>query len=70
MLQDGKITGFLDLGSCGIADIYADLAIAERSVIWNYGEKYVDLFYKAYGVNSPDRKKVRFYQLLECFVYA
>jgi kanamycin kinase/aminoglycoside 3'-phosphotransferase-2 len=69
-LKDGKISGFLDLGGCGTADPYADLAIAERSVIRNYGAEYVELFYKAYGIDAPDRKKVKLYQLLECFVYA
>jgi kanamycin kinase/aminoglycoside 3'-phosphotransferase-2 len=70
MIKDGQISGFLDLGGCGKADPYADLAIAEKSIIRNYGEEYVSLFYKAYGIDSPDRKKVKLYQLLECFVYA
>jgi kanamycin kinase/aminoglycoside 3'-phosphotransferase-2 len=59
MLKDGEISGFLDLGGCGMADPYADLAIAEKSIIRNYGEEYVNLFYKAYGIDSPDRKKVK-----------
>jgi aminoglycoside phosphotransferase len=69
IIHEGRISGFIDLGKCGIADRYFDLAIAENSIIRNFGMEYVDLFYRSYGIDIVDRSKVRLYQLLESLVW-
>lgn len=61
--QDDHFSGFIDLGECGIADKWFDLAICEKSIIRNYGEKYIDQFYKELGI-IPDRDKINYYLLM------
>lgn len=68
MIDGDRISGFIDLGNCGAADRYLDLAIAEASIIRNCGPDYVDSFYRAYGI-VRDPEKVRLYQWLDCFVW-
>jgi aminoglycoside phosphotransferase len=69
IINDGSISGFIDLGNSGIADRYYDLAVAEKSIIRNFGEEYVELFFVHYGIDDIDYKKIRFYQLVEKFVW-
>ncbi|OIQ70260.1 aminoglycoside 3'-phosphotransferase [mine drainage metagenome] len=47
----------------GIADRWADLAIAAWSTEWNYGPGWDNLFYDSYGID-PNMQKIRFYRLL------
>lgn len=61
------LSGFIDLGRCGVADRYHDLAQAARSVVRNLGERWVGPFFAAYGIDEPDEAKLRFYQLLDEF---
>ena len=58
-----KFEGFIDVGECGIADKWFDLAICEKSIIRNYGEKYISKFYEALDV-VPDRNKIDYYLLI------
>ncbi|MBN9388500.1 MAG: aminoglycoside 3'-phosphotransferase [Chloroflexi bacterium] len=64
-----EISGFVDLGRAGIADRYQDLALAVRSLIRNWGEKYVPLLFKEYGIKQAeiDWGKIEFYKLLDEF---
>lgn len=61
--EGNKFIGFIDVGECGIADKWFDLAICEKSIKRNFGDKYIDLFYKKINV-IPDRKKIDYYILL------
>ena len=64
-----KFSGFIDVGECGIADKWLDLAICEKSIRRNLGEKYVSKFYKELNI-VPDRKKIDYYLfLLSLFDY-
>ncbi|MGM0884710.1 MAG: APH(3') family aminoglycoside O-phosphotransferase [Bacillota bacterium] len=67
ILQNGEISGFIDWGRGGIADRYQDLALAVRSIIYNFGEEYVAAFLDAYGISEPDHAKISYYQLLDEF---
>ena len=58
-----KFIGFIDVGECGLADKWFDLAICEKSIKRNYGEKYIDLFYKELKI-IPDRQKIDYYLLM------
>jgi aminoglycoside phosphotransferase len=56
-------SGHVDLGRLGIADRWADLAIATWSAGWNYGPGWERLLLDAYGV-EPDPERTRYYRLL------
>lgn len=59
----GHWVGHVDMERLGIADRWADLAIASWSTQWNYGPGWESLLFGAYGID-PDMKKIRFYRLL------
>lgn len=58
-----KFSGFIDVGECGIADQWFDLAICEKSIKRNYGEEYISEFYKELNI-IPDREKIDYYLLM------
>ncbi|MDT4989046.1 MAG: kanamycin kinase [Micromonosporaceae bacterium] len=60
---DGTWTGHVDLGALGVADRWADLAIATWSLNWNYGPGWEPTLLAAYGVD-PDPVRTVFYRLL------
>jgi kanamycin kinase len=63
LLQDGRVTGFVDLGELGAADRWWDVAVGAWSVGWNFGEELEPLFYEGYGI-EPDPARIRFFRLL------
>lgn len=65
--QDGKLSGFVDLGRAGVADRYQDVALCARSIAHNYGEAYVAPFLERYGTGEPDMRKLEFYRTLDEF---
>ncbi len=67
IIMEDTISGFVDLGSAGVADRYRDLALASRSISRNFGPQWVGPFFEAYGIAHPDRARVEFYQLLDEF---
>lgn len=63
-IKDEKVSGFIDLGECGIADKWFDIAITVKSIRRNYEDKkYVDLFFECLGI-KPDYEKINYYHLL------
>jgi aminoglycoside phosphotransferase len=62
-----QLTGFVDLGRAGVADRHQDLALAARSIVYNFGDEWVQPFFEAYGEPSPDEAKMAFYKLLDEF---
>ncbi len=73
MIEDGKISGFLDLGKAGLADRYQDIALCYRSLQNNcsgaYGGKSYpafdpDLLFEELGI-QPDWEKIKYYILLD-----
>lgn len=63
MTDDGRWSGHVDLGDLGVADRWADLAIATWSTTWNYGPGWETRLLDAYGI-SPDPDRTRYYRLL------
>lgn len=59
----GEFAAHVDLGSLGVADRWADLAVAAWSTEWNYGPGYEARVYEAYGV-EPDADRIAYYRLL------
>jgi aminoglycoside phosphotransferase len=66
LIDNSKLSGFIDFGRAGIADRYQDLALAVRTIRYNFQEqKYVDLFFKYYGLDNVDKYKIDYYILLD-----
>ncbi len=61
--DEGNWTAHVDFGRMGVADRWADLAVAAWSAVWNYGPEWEDNVYRAYGC-EPDALKIRYYRLL------
>lgn len=62
LLDDGgRWRAHVDLGALGIADRWADVAVAAMSTEWNYGPGWEDALIAAYGVD-PDRERLAFYR--------
>lgn len=59
----GRWVAHVDLGSLGLADRWADLAVASMSLDWNVGEGWQPAFFSAYGV-EPDEQRIRYYRAL------
>lgn len=60
---EDKFEGLIDVGECGVSDIWFDLAICEKSIKRNYGKEYINKFYEELNI-IPDRGKIEYYQLL------
>ena len=65
LIQNQKVTGFIDWGYAGIGDPYRDFIAALYSVRRNLGEEWILPFFQAYGIDSLNPKKKAFYQLLQ-----
>ena len=71
-LDGDRISGFIDLGDCGTADRWRDIALCCRSLKHNtdgtYGKVYEgyneDMLFDELGI-CPDREKLRYYTLLD-----
>jgi aminoglycoside phosphotransferase len=61
--DEGRWSGHVDLGALGVADRWADLAIATWSTEWNFGPGWEDPLLDAYGAD-PDRERTHYYRLL------
>lgn len=61
--DDGHWCGHVDFGDLGIADRWADLAVAEWSLGFNYGGQWRTEFFEAYGI-EPDEDRLDYYLAL------
>ena len=61
--DDGQLSGHVDLGSLGVADRWADLAVATMATTWNYGPGWEDRLLDAYGI-APDPLRTEYYRTL------
>ena len=64
-LVDGRgiWVAHVDLGSLGLADRWADLAVASMSLDWNVGAGWQSEFFAAYGVQR-DEERIAYYRAL------
>ena len=63
LFHKGTLSGFIDLGELGVADVWWDLAVATWSLEWNLGAGFEELFLKEYG-QSTDVEKIQYFRLL------
>jgi kanamycin kinase len=62
MADDGTFVGHVDLGDLGVADRWADLAIATLSLDWNFGTgEFQAVLLDAYGVEA-DAERIAYYR--------
>lgn len=57
----GAPGGYVDLGSLGVADRWADLAVASMSLHWNFDPPCEQEFWLGYGI-EPDPVRVPYYR--------
>lgn len=76
IINQHQLSGFIDIMGIGICDRYLDLAIALRSLRYNfelYGHCFKEedqtLFLQEYGIQEVDMKKITFYILLDELLY-
>jgi kanamycin kinase len=60
---DGSPVGHVDLGSLGVADRWADLAVASINLDYNYGAGWEEEFFRAYDI-EPDPRRIAYYRFL------
>ena len=60
---EGRIAGHVDVGALGVADRWADIAVAAMSTEWNYGPGWEATLLDAYGV-APDPERQAYYRSL------
>lgn len=60
-----RVMGFVDWGRAGVADRYQDLALALRSLRYNWGPGWEPLFWESYGIAEPDEARLAYYELLD-----
>ncbi|WP_195999628.1 APH(3') family aminoglycoside O-phosphotransferase [Clostridium sp. 1001271B_151109_B4] len=72
-IDNDKISGFIDLGRCGIGDKYQDIALCYRSLKSNLNGRYggevikdisAEIIFEKLGID-PDWDKIRYYILLD-----
>ena len=72
-LNENSVAGFIDLGKCGVADRWVDIAICYRSLKSNLNGKYgaapilnskPELLFEKLGL-EPNWEKIRYYMLLD-----
>lgn len=71
-LEGGQVSGFLDLGRCGLADRWLDIALLWRSLRDNFNGSYgyldpdfsPDCLFRELGI-QPDWEKIRYYLLVD-----
>lgn len=61
--DDGVCSGHVDLGSLGVADRWADLAVATYSTVWNYGPGWEEALLDAYGI-AADPTRTAWYRMV------
>ncbi|WP_308010889.1 aminoglycoside 3'-phosphotransferase [Streptomyces sp. AC495_CC817] len=60
---EGRPFAHVDLAALGVADRWADIAVASMSTTWNFGPGWDDALIEAYGVD-PDRERLAYYRRL------
>lgn len=63
LVSGGRWVAHVDLGSLGLADRWADLAVASMSLDWNLGPGWQGDFFAAYGIER-DEERIRYYRAL------
>lgn len=76
IINNGELAGYIDIMGIGICDRYLDIAIAIRSLRYNFEAHNLvftkaneQLFLDIYGIKEVDNEKLVFYILLDELLY-
>ena len=69
LFKDGELTGFIDLGFAGVGDRHLDFVSASWTIQRNLGEEWISPFFRAYGLEHPDREKMGTWQSVFEFIF-
>lgn len=58
---EGRPLAHVDLGALGVADRWADIAVAAMSTTWNYGPGWEHALIDAYGI-AADEPRMAYYR--------
>jgi kanamycin kinase len=61
--DDGAFFGHVDLGELGVANRWADLAVATLSLSWNYAGDWEGELFDAYGVDTDPARTAHYRRL-------
>ncbi|MBN9176621.1 MAG: aminoglycoside 3'-phosphotransferase [Microbacterium sp.] len=61
--DEGRALAHVDLGALGVADRWADIAVAAMSTTWSYGPGWERALADAYGI-EPDEERLGYYRAL------
>ena len=62
--KDSNFNGLINVGNCGVGDIYFDIVKCEMSIEETYGKEYIDIFYKDLGIEK-DEFKSDYYRIMQ-----
>lgn len=60
---DGEFAATVDVARLGVADRWADLAVATLSLSWSYESFDEEVFWDEYGI-APDHERIEYYRAL------
>lgn len=66
LLEDGRVTGCIDVGLAGVADRYQDLAIL-ADCLDEFDPTFRRELWRAYGIDDPESHKLAFHHCLDEF---
>jgi kanamycin kinase len=64
LIDEWRLSGYVDLGELGVADRWADLTTATWSVTRNLGPGWEELFLATYGITTDGAKRAFYRRLL------
>lgn len=67
LMSDGELSGLLDWGLAGIADVHRDLMSVEVTLRRNLDLSWRGYFYDAYGLTDVDDERIKLYSVLDQF---
>ncbi len=63
LIENGRVSGSIDMGLAGVADRYQDIVILWAD-LGAYGASLQERLLQRYGVSPPDERRLRFHALL------
>jgi len=65
LLDDGSLSGVVDVGLLGVGDRYRDIGIGARSIAQNLGGAAVGAFVDGYGLDRPDLARLDAFVMID-----
>jgi len=66
-VEEARACGVVDWGQASVSDRHRDFMCVELTIRRNMDKNYIHTFYEAYGIDSVDNERIRYYWLLDRF---